>query len=52
MTGSGLVVLNPPWTLADTLRQSLPWLTERLAQDERAKWQLETAPERQQDACP
>ena len=44
MYGSGLFVFNPPWILADALRQSLPWLTQRLAQDARAEWQLETRP--------
>jgi 23S rRNA (adenine2030-N6)-methyltransferase len=43
MHGSGLVIFNPPWTLADALRQSLPWLAQQLAQDERANWKLETA---------
>ncbi|MDR3322991.1 MAG: 23S rRNA (adenine(2030)-N(6))-methyltransferase RlmJ [Zoogloeaceae bacterium] len=42
MSGSGLFILNPPWTLAETLRQTLPWLTEQLAQDDRATWHLET----------
>ncbi|MDR3159356.1 MAG: 23S rRNA (adenine(2030)-N(6))-methyltransferase RlmJ [Zoogloeaceae bacterium] len=46
MYGSGLVVFNPPWTLADALCQSLPWLTERLAQDERAEWALERSEDR------
>ncbi|MDR0736797.1 MAG: 23S rRNA (adenine(2030)-N(6))-methyltransferase RlmJ [Zoogloeaceae bacterium] len=50
MSGSGLIVFNPPWTLADALRQSLPWLTERLAQDERAEWQLETSPAKISDS--
>ena len=45
MSGSGLIVFNPPWTLADALRQSLPWLTKRLAQDERAEWTLEISSE-------
>jgi 23S rRNA (adenine2030-N6)-methyltransferase len=49
MSGSGLIVFNPPWTLADTLRQTLPWLTQRLAQDERAEWRLETGEKRTED---
>lgn len=42
MYGSGMFIINPPWTLAETLRQTLPWLTQRLAQDASAAWRLET----------
>jgi 23S rRNA (adenine2030-N6)-methyltransferase len=31
MTGSGLIVINPPWTLPSLVDAGLPWLTERLA---------------------
>lgn len=31
MTGSGLFVLNPPWVLAEHLRQILPWLNQCMA---------------------
>lgn len=31
MTGSGMLVINPPWPLADTLRTLLPYLQEILA---------------------
>lgn len=31
MTGSGLFVLNPPWVLAEQLRQTLPWLQQCMA---------------------
>lgn len=34
--GSGMFVVNPPWTLHDALAGALPWLAERLGQDERA----------------
>ena len=30
MTGSGMLVVNPPWTLAAELAQALPWLAEVL----------------------
>ncbi|MDR1889252.1 MAG: 23S rRNA (adenine(2030)-N(6))-methyltransferase RlmJ [Zoogloeaceae bacterium] len=46
MCGSGMFIINPPWTLADTLRQSLPWLTQQLAQDDAAEWKLETSADR------
>lgn len=33
MYGSGMFLINPPWTLAETLKHALPWLTQVLAQD-------------------
>lgn len=36
MHGSGMFIVNPPWTLAATLQQTLPWLSERLAVDKGA----------------
>lgn len=36
--GSGVFVLNPPWTLEAALRECLPWLAEALAQDDGAGW--------------
>lgn len=41
MHGSGMLLLNPPYTLADSLRQLLPELTALLAQDAAATWLLE-----------
>jgi len=42
--GSGLFVINPPWTLPGVLQEVLPWLTDRLALDGQAShtldWQL------------
>lgn len=42
MHGSGLYIANPPWTLAGTLRENLPFLTRLLARDETAAWRVET----------
>jgi 23S rRNA (adenine2030-N6)-methyltransferase len=39
--GSGVFVVNPPWTLAAALREALPWLAETLAQDDAAQFSLE-----------
>jgi len=39
--GSGMFVINPPWTLPATLQDLLPWLARRLALDERASQSLE-----------
>ena len=44
MHGSGLVIINPPWTLAETLRECLPVLKDALAQDETANFSIESAP--------
>lgn len=45
MSGSGMFVLNPPWTLADTLRQCMPVLKTGLAAADSASFQIETSPE-------
>ena len=34
LTGSGVVISNPPWGLEDELRQLLPWLAQTLAQSQ------------------
>ena len=31
MTGCGVIVINPPWTLPAAVEQALPWLARRLA---------------------
>lgn len=40
MHGSGMFILNPPWTLAASLEKNMPWLTQVLAQDESASFHL------------
>lgn len=39
--GSGLILFNPPWTLPERLRAALPWLVERLAQEDGARFYLD-----------
>lgn len=39
--GSGMFVINPPWTLADALKETMPWLVRTLGQDERASYKLD-----------
>ncbi len=39
--GSGLFVVNPPWTFSGTMRGVMPWLTRALAQDETASFRLD-----------
>lgn len=41
MTGSGMIIINPPWKLANQMQQLLPWLTENLKQDNHAKYLIE-----------
>ncbi len=41
--GSGMFIVNPPWTLADTLRGTMPWLLDALAQDQEATFVLESS---------
>ncbi|MEC5387081.1 23S rRNA (adenine(2030)-N(6))-methyltransferase RlmJ [Uliginosibacterium sp. H3] len=33
MHGSGMFVINPPWTLAATLKEVMPWLSSALAEN-------------------
>jgi 23S rRNA (adenine2030-N6)-methyltransferase len=39
--GSGMFLINPPWTLAAQLKEALPWLKKVLARDERARYTLD-----------
>lgn len=41
LNGSGMFVLNPPWTLPDALRAALPYLVRILGQDNAARFSLE-----------
>jgi 23S rRNA (adenine2030-N6)-methyltransferase len=41
MHGSGMFVLNPPWTLHATLQETMPYLVKHLAQDSQASFILE-----------
>ncbi|MCA1300853.1 23S rRNA (adenine(2030)-N(6))-methyltransferase RlmJ [Stappia indica] len=40
MRGSGLLAINPPWTLAHSLECALPWLSQTLARGPDANWRL------------
>ncbi len=42
MNGSGMFIINPPWTLEKTLHETLPRLTELLAQGPGAKYTIES----------
>jgi 23S rRNA (adenine2030-N6)-methyltransferase len=41
LTGTGVIVVNPPWTLAGEARTILPALTTALARSPRASWLVE-----------
>ncbi|MEH0166560.1 23S rRNA (adenine(2030)-N(6))-methyltransferase RlmJ [Paucibacter sp. JuS9] len=41
MLGSGMFVVNPPFTLHDQLKDSLPWLVDKLGQYDGANFVLE-----------
>ncbi|MDD5249286.1 MAG: 23S rRNA (adenine(2030)-N(6))-methyltransferase RlmJ [Rhodocyclaceae bacterium] len=43
MLGSGLFIVNPPWTLAQTLRETLPILRDALGRDDAAGYLVETS---------
>lgn len=42
MYGSGMFVINPPWTLEKTLHETLPDLVNRLSQGSGARYSLES----------
>jgi 23S rRNA (adenine2030-N6)-methyltransferase len=42
MTASGMIVVNPPWTLAATMQQILPWLADVLGNDGKGFYRLQT----------
>lgn len=39
--GSGMFVLNPPYTLAAAMKETLPWLVKAVGQDDNAQFKLE-----------
>ncbi len=42
MTGSGMIVVNPPWQLLEDLKSALPWLLDCLGLDKGASWRINT----------
>ena len=42
MHGSGMFIINPPWTLEKTLHETLPALSSLLAQGPGARYTLES----------
>ncbi|HVL74479.1 MAG TPA: 23S rRNA (adenine(2030)-N(6))-methyltransferase RlmJ [Noviherbaspirillum sp.] len=42
LTASGMFILNPPWTLEPMLRELMPFMKQALAQDEDARFSIES----------
>lgn len=42
MTGSGFILINPPWNFAQRLRPALEFLAKTLSQEQPAFWRLNT----------
>jgi 23S rRNA (adenine2030-N6)-methyltransferase len=42
MTASGMIVVNPPWTLASDMQQTLPWLADVLGIEGAGLYRIET----------
>lgn len=40
MSGSGMIVINPPWQLKHSLEEALPYLTRALGEDDEASWSI------------
>lgn len=41
LAGSGLLILNPPWKLAEELQEILPWLAQTLGEEVKGSWSVE-----------
>ena len=42
MTASGMIVINPPWNLAQTMQTTLPWLAKFLGENGQGTFRFET----------
>jgi len=42
MTSSGMIIINPPWTLLSQMQQTLPWLAEVLGQEGEGCYRIDT----------
>ncbi len=42
MTASGMIIINPPWTLAADMQKTLPWLSKTLSVEGAGSYRIET----------
>jgi 23S rRNA (adenine2030-N6)-methyltransferase len=42
LTGSGMIIVNPPWQLDEQLRTVLPWLSTQLDVGGHGTWRVES----------
>jgi len=42
MTGTGMIIINPPWKLAQQMEEILPWTVNKLKQDSNYNYIIET----------
>jgi 23S rRNA (adenine2030-N6)-methyltransferase len=42
MNASGMIIINPPWNLAATMKTVLPWLAKILGENEAGSFRIET----------
>lgn len=41
MTACGMIIINPPWTLLGEMQQILPWLAEKLGENQLGHYRIE-----------
>jgi len=41
LTGSGMLIVNPPWTLGDEMNDALPWLARALGVEGRGSYRID-----------
>ena len=41
MTACGLIIVNPPWALADEMKALMPWLAETLGENQQGHYRIE-----------
>ena len=42
MPGSGMFIINPPWTLEKALQETMPWLVKTLGEDGGAGFEIQS----------
>ena len=41
LNGTGMLIVNPPWPMAQQMSVVLPWLWQRLGSEDRGRWTME-----------